>query len=166
MLRTAYMSSPCGELEIITSAKGLRSIHFVQERYDQSQENSELGQKVINQLAEYFIGQRQIFQLPIDWDGMPPFRREVLKMVCTIPYGKTRTYKQIADVLDKPGASRAVGQANHNNRIPIVIPCHRVIGAKGELIGYANGLDTKRQLLALETPGSYAAQSLLFEQLV
>ena len=83
-------------------------------------------------------------------------------MVQTIPYGKTRTYKQIAQVLGKEGAVRAVGQANGKNPIPIVIPCHRVLGNNRELTGYAYGVDIKLKLLELENPQQYVSQIELF----
>ena len=163
MLTTAYLHSPCGKLELIISSIGLRSIKFVDEIPETVEPVPDHARPYIEQLQEYFEGCRKSFQLSIDWTDMPPFHREVLKMVYTIPYGKTRTYKQIAQVLGKPKAARAVGQANGKNRLAIVIPCHRVIGAGGDLTGYAYGVEIKRSLLELEAPGSYSAQSQLFE---
>jgi methylated-DNA-[protein]-cysteine S-methyltransferase len=97
---------------------------------------------------------------------IPDFQRQVLKMVYTIPYGKTRSYKQIAAVLGNAKAARAVGTANAKNPIPIVIPCHRVLGNGGELTGYAYGLDIKMKLLEMENPQIYVPQIDLFETLV
>ncbi|MFQ5434261.1 MAG: methylated-DNA--[protein]-cysteine S-methyltransferase [Anaerolineae bacterium] len=104
------------------------------------------------QLAEYFAGQRREFDLPIDWSVMPPFQSEALKLVYAVPYGRLTTYGDIAKQLGKPGASRAVGRANATNPMPIVIPCHRVLGSDRKLHGYGGpgGLETKAWLLRLE----------------
>lgn len=101
------------------------------------------------QLEEYFAGIRAGFSLPLAPQGTD-FQKAVWRQLEAIPYGETRTYGQIAAALGKPKASRAVGGANHNNPIAIVIPCHRVIGADGSLTGYAGGIDLKEKLLHLE----------------
>ncbi len=159
----AYLNSPYGPLRISATSHGIRSVRFIEEIPIDKPVPTIFLEKVITQLKEYFAGDRKRFDLPIDWQGVPPFHQEVLKMVYTIPYGKTRSYKQIAEVLGKPKSSRAVGQANGKNRLAIIVPCHRVIGAKGDLTGYAYGIKTKMKLLGLEQPGSYAPQSQLFE---
>ncbi len=104
------------------------------------------------QLAEYFSGKRREFDLPIDWSVMSPFQAEALQLVRAVPYGRLTTYGDIAKQLGKPGASRAVGRANAANPIPIVIPCHRVLGSDGKLHGYGGpgGLESKAWLLRLE----------------
>lgn len=101
------------------------------------------------QLQEYFDGRRLIFELPLDLRGSS-FQKVVWNAVAAIPFGRTASYGQIAQLIGRPGASRAVGAANGQNPLPIVIPCHRVIGADGSLTGYSSGLPIKRQLLALE----------------
>lgn len=101
------------------------------------------------QLNEYLAGKRQFFDIPLEAAGTP-FQKLVWKTLQTIPYGETRSYKEIARLIGKPSASRAVGMANHRNPIAIIIPCHRVIGANGSLVGYAAGLSIKERLLALE----------------
>lgn len=101
------------------------------------------------QLKEYFEGRRKTFDLPLNPKGTD-FQKKVWQALCEIPYGETRTYKQIAEQCGNPKASRAVGMANNKNPIGIVIPCHRVIGANGALTGYAGGLDKKQKLLNLE----------------
>ena len=101
------------------------------------------------QLEEYLDGRRRIFDLPIDLRGSN-FQKLVWNAVAAIPYGRTASYGQIARLIGRPGASRAVGAANGQNPIPIVIPCHRVIGSDGSLTGYSSGLSVKRRLLALE----------------
>ena len=104
------------------------------------------------QIDEYLRGERRKFDLSIDWSVLTPFQEEVLRLVIAIPYGQTRTYQQIADELGKLGAARAVGRANATNPMPLVIPCHRVLGSDGSLHGYggAGGVETKAWLLALE----------------
>ena len=101
------------------------------------------------QLGEYFAGERTAFELPLAPAGTP-FQRIVWDALLAIPYGETRSYGELAAAVGKPGAARAVGRANHDNPIGVVIPCHRVIGAGGSLTGYAGGLDRKRYLLELE----------------
>jgi methylated-DNA-[protein]-cysteine S-methyltransferase len=101
------------------------------------------------QLAEYFAGTRRTFELPLDFEGTE-FQRSVWAALLTIPYGETRSYGQIARQIGRPKAVRAVGAANGRNPLSIVAPCHRVIGASGELTGFAGGLETKEFLLALE----------------
>lgn len=102
------------------------------------------------QLQEYFSGMRKQFELPLAPEGTV-FQQMVWNALQTIPYGEVRTYGQIAAQISAPKASRAVGMANHNNPIGIIIPCHRVIGANGKLTGYAGGLDKKEKLLRLES---------------
>ncbi len=102
------------------------------------------------QLLGYFAGERTDFELPLAPVGTT-FQRKVWDALRTISYGTTRTYGQIADQIGAPGAARAVGSANHDNPLAIVVPCHRVVGANGRLVGYAGGLDQKRQLLELES---------------
>lgn len=102
------------------------------------------------QLQEYFSGMRKQFELSLAPEGTV-FQQMVWNALQTIPYGEVRTYGQIAAQIGAPKASRAVGMANHNNPIGIIIPCHRVIGANGKLTGYAGGLDKKEKLLRLES---------------
>jgi methylated-DNA-[protein]-cysteine S-methyltransferase len=101
------------------------------------------------QFEAYFRGELRAFDLPLDPRGTP-FQRQVWAAVARIPYGETRAYGEIAAAIDKPAAVRAVGLANGANPLPIVIPCHRVIGSNGSLTGYGGGLEAKRRLLALE----------------
>lgn len=101
------------------------------------------------QLDEYFTGKRKEFDLPLAAEGTL-FQKKVWNALCTIPYGETRSYKDIAIQIGNAKACRAVGMANHNNPIGIIVPCHRVVGADGKLVGYAGGLDRKQLLLELE----------------
>jgi methylated-DNA-[protein]-cysteine S-methyltransferase len=103
----------------------------------------------VEQLREYFAGERRQFDLPVEAQGTD-FQRRVWQVLAGIPYGETRNYRQIADAVGAPRAVRAVGAANGRNPLPIVVPCHRVIGADGKLVGYAGGLPVKKVLLELE----------------
>ena len=106
----------------------------------------------LQQLAEYFQHEREAFDLPIDWSGIAPFNLRALRACAEIPYGRVRTYGQLAAQLDNPRGGRAVGGAMAANPIPIIIPCHRVVGSDGKLHGYGapNGIQTKAFLLSLE----------------
>ena len=108
-----------------------------------------LIKEAYKQLSEYLIGERKNFDLPIRLQGTD-FQQQVWKALCDIPYGETRSYKQIAEAIGNPKAVRAVGMANNRNPLLIVVPCHRVIGANGKLVGYAAGMDKKEFLLKLE----------------
>lgn len=106
-------------------------------------------EEVIKQLEEYFNGKRKSFELPVNPQGTE-FQKRVWRELQKIPYGQTRTYKDIAIKIGNPNASRAIGNANNKNPIAIVIPCHRVIGSNNKLTGYAGGIDKKFKLLELE----------------
>lgn len=112
-------------------------------------EESPLLREAASQLTEYLGGERREFQLPLNPKGTD-FQRLVWAALRTIPYGEARSYGEIARQIGRPKASRAVGMANHRNPIAIFIPCHRVIGSDGKLVGYGGGLDIKEQLLKLE----------------
>ena len=109
----------------------------------------ELIRRAFAQIEEYLAGRRKNFDLPLHAEGTP-FMRRVWDALLRIPYGETRSYKDIAAAIGRPGAMRAVGMANHRNPIALIIPCHRVIGADGRLVGFGGGLDMKRRLLDLE----------------
>ena len=106
-------------------------------------------QETVKQLNEYFQGQRQIFDLPLDFEGTE-FQHKVWQALLTIPFGETRSYKQIAEQIGNVKAVRAVGAANGKNPISIITPCHRVVGANGKLVGFAGGLENKDILLKIE----------------
>ena len=108
-----------------------------------------LLREAARQLNEYFAGRRQVFDLPLRPTGTP-FQQKIWQALQTIPYGQTRSYQEIAGQIGNFKACRAVGYANHNNPIAIIIPCHRVIGKSGRLTGYAGGLELKERLLRLE----------------
>jgi methylated-DNA-[protein]-cysteine S-methyltransferase len=106
---------------------------------------------VVRELDEYFEGRRQSFDLPVDLRGRAGFSRAVLEKLARVPFGEVTTYGALAAQAGRPRAARAVGTIMNRNPIPIVLPCHRVIGASGDLVGYGGGLDRKRQLLDLES---------------
>ena len=146
------MNTPVGLLTLASTEKGLASIHFGKSIPQHAVVDAGANRVFMQQIEEYFQGKRIRFEFPLDFDGTP-FQVAVWQELLCIPYGETRTYGEIARRLAKPGASRAVGMANHHNRIPIVIPCHRVIGHDGSLAGYAGGIHLKQQLLFIEKNG-------------
>ncbi|WP_139491758.1 methylated-DNA--[protein]-cysteine S-methyltransferase [Brevibacillus dissolubilis] len=158
------MESPIGPLLLASTDQGLCAIEFGPEesslmtlerlcrkwQLDANIEwNDELNQEVKQQLEEYFRGERKEFEIRYDLYGTP-FQKAVWTELTRIPYGETRSYKDIALGIGAAKAVRAIGGANHNNPIPIIIPCHRVIGSNGALVGYGGGLSIKETLLQIE----------------
>ena len=135
-------------LYLVATETHLINIQFTQPQKALLQTTELLSMATI-QLDEYFQGKRTTFSLPFKLTGTP-FQLTVWKELQNIPYGKTTSYKEIAQKINKPKAYRAVGMANNKNPLPIIIPCHRVIGSNGKLIGYAGGLNLKNYLLELE----------------
>jgi len=153
-----YHDTPIGRLLLAGDDEALRSIGFPEgsQRRDPDPDwifNEQPFTDVRLQLTEYFAGQRQDFDLPLA-PGGTEFQRQVLDELRKIPYGTTRTYGEIAARIGRPRAVRAVGAANGWNPIPIIIPCHRVIGASGDLTGFGGGLPVKEALLRLEMENS------------
>lgn len=142
-----YLNSPIGFIKITANDETINEVTFV-ENEEEDKPNA-LTQEAVNQLMEYFEGKRKVFDLPLSPIGTP-FQQAVWKALCSIPYGETRSYGEIAKMIGNPKASRAVGMANNRNPISIIIPCHRVIGASGKLVGYGGGIDKKIYLLNLE----------------
>ncbi len=165
MIRYQYIDSPVDPLLLAADEHGLQLIEFHTPRHPMSRlvEWSEGDNAVLQatraQLEEYFSGARQQFDLPLAPQGTP-FQQEVWHTLATIPYGETISYAQLAQRVGKPTAMRAVGAANGRNPLPIVLPCHRVIGADGSLTGFGGGLPTKQFLLELE--GALARADDLF----
>jgi len=149
MIHTLVVAdTPVGPLTLQADAKGLCRIDFGQRSHQYSPEHPVL-RATAQQLREYFSGQLKRFDLPLAPVGTA-FQEQVWNQLLEIPLGQTRSYGEIAAALGKPGASRAVGLANNRNPLPIIIPCHRVIGSSGELTGYGGGLTHKIRLLELE----------------
>lgn len=145
-MSTRAIKTPIGPLTLEADENAVTAIRF---GAGGAQDASPLLDAAEAQLREYFAGARRTFDLPLAPHGTA-FQQRVWTALRAIPYGETRTYGELAAAIDSPNASRAVGMANHRNPIPIIIPCHRVIGANGTLTGYAGGLEIKRRLLALE----------------
>lgn len=170
-IRYSTLLSPLGELTFTGTAEGLTGIWFDTDRHRQDcsdwLRDDALFASARRQLDEYFAGERQQFSLKLAAQGTA-FQQQVWAALCRIPFGETRSYGEQARSIHKEKAVRAVGLANGRNPIAIVVPCHRVIGAKGSLTGYAGGLERKQWLLAHEARHSPASrhavpdQSLLF----
>ncbi|HPH18784.1 MAG TPA: methylated-DNA--[protein]-cysteine S-methyltransferase [Haliscomenobacter sp.] len=162
MLLQTYLSSPFGCFEIKGSKLGISSVKKVQKDPCPEQTRPEELQDCVQQLREYFNRERSVFELKLDFGDTPDFTVAVWNELLKIPYGHTTSYLAIAKALNNPEAVRAVGQANANNNIAIIVPCHRCIASSGDLHGYFYGLDMKRALLELENPLSYGRQGSLF----
>ena len=165
MIHYQYLESPVDPLLLAADEHGLRLIDFPSPRHpmaqlsDWSEGSNAILTAAREQLEEYFSGTRKQFDLPLAPQGTP-FQTEVWHTLATIPYGETISYAQLAQRVGKPTAMRAVGAANGRNPLPIVLPCHRVIGADGSLTGFGGGLPTKQFLLELE--GALAPANDLF----
>lgn len=159
------VDSPVGPLLLAASDAGLHAIEFPESRHplkrgpDWREGRHPLLRQAHRQLDAYFAGERRGFDLPLAPAGTA-FQRHVWRTLATIPYGTTISYATLAARIGRPGASRAVGAANGRNPLPIVLPCHRVVGADGALTGFGGGLPTKRFLLELE--GALPPESGLF----
>jgi methylated-DNA-[protein]-cysteine S-methyltransferase len=160
-----WMDSPVGRLKLVATSDGLAAILWETDGPDRVRlgaateaPEDQLLVEAERQLTEYFAGRRIGFDLPLDCLGTA-FQRNVWKALRTIPFGETRSYSQIAAQIGRPRAVRAVGAANGRNPISIVTPCHRVIGAGGQLTGFAGGLEAKAYLLSLETHAVSSALS-------
>lgn len=149
------VESPVGRLTLVMDAEGaLTALYLDGQKYEQSGEalgerDDTAGQAIVDQLAEYFAAERTRFELDLRPAGTD-FQRRVWAAIADIPYGQTATYGQIAEQLGVPRSARAVGAATGRNPLSVVVPCHRVVGASGQLTGYAGGLDRKRWLLDFE----------------
>ncbi|MBP2196921.1 methylated-DNA--[protein]-cysteine S-methyltransferase [Erwiniaceae bacterium L1_54_6] len=161
MYHAKIIPTPVGELTLIASNKGLSAILWENEGSQRiplkpisRDDQHPILCETERQLREYFAGERQHFDLPYDTVGTE-FQKKVWQALITIPFGETRSYRQIAEQIGNPKAVRAVGAANGKNPLSIVAPCHRVIGSNGKLTGFAGGLAVKAFLLDLEaTPKS------------
>jgi methylated-DNA-[protein]-cysteine S-methyltransferase len=149
LLRISYDPDPAAELERIAELAGPRVLRSPT-RVDRAH----------RELDEYFDGRRHAFDLAIDLRGLTPFSERVLHELARVPFGQTATYATLAERAGNPKAARAVGTIMNRNPVPIVLPCHRIIGADGSLVGYAGGLQRKRFLLGLEEPSAADASRL------
>lgn len=150
MNNTAYYTSKIGILKISYTNTSITHLQFADIDTDLNLSvPSELSNRAIEQVREFLDKKRKYFDLPIQMQGTD-FQCKVWKALREIPFGETRSYKQIAERIGNPKAVRAVGMANNKNPIAIIVPCHRVIGSNGKLVGYAGGLQIKQMLLNIE----------------
>ncbi len=159
-LAKAYYNSPIGTLIVKVSHHGISAIQWSKEIH--KEDIPEETKECVSQLDEYFKGHRKDFNLKLDWSEAADFDKKVWTYLLQIPYGRTVSYTDVAVAINSPKAVRAVGAANSRNPIPIVVPCHRVIGKNGDLVGFAGGLDTKAELLRIERPLEFGKQGNLF----
>lgn len=156
-MQIRHLDSPIGVLTLVASDEGLTHVLFEGEELvdaglpdDLPEANDDPTlEAAAGQLGEYFAGSRREFDLPLDLHGTD-FQKDAWRALAAVPYGETRSYGEQAEAIGRPGAFRAVGAANGRNPIPVILPCHRILGADGSLTGFAGGLDTKRRLLNLE----------------
>lgn len=155
------VDTPIGPLFVAASGYGLAAISFDADPDEQLEKLARIAGPAVlrspksvdearRELDEYFAGRRRVFDLSLDLRALPPFTVSVLHELARVPYGQTTTYGALAARVGRPRAARAVGTVMNRNRIPIVLPCHRVVGSTGDLTGYAGGLDRKATLLELE----------------
>lgn len=159
-IQRAFLKTPVGFIEVTGSEQGIRSLYFLDFKVRISRVPHDLH-SCIKQLEEYFAGTRQCFSLKLDLTGSP-FQLKVWQETLRIPYGKTLTYQELAIKLGNPNAFRAVGGANGSNPVSIIVPCHRVLGQNGKLVGYAGGLPRKKWLL--EHEHAFAQGDLFFSK--
>lgn len=162
--------SPIGDLLLGGDGETLSMLHIAPERWTQDThpgsnpdwvEDAAPFRSVVEQLRAYFAGELTDFDVPLAMSGTP-FQLRVWAQLCEIPYGETASYGEIASRLGQLGASRAVGLANNRNPVAVIVPCHRVIGANGSMVGYGGGLERKRFLLGLEALHSPNRDTMLF----
>ncbi|MDX1621762.1 MAG: methylated-DNA--[protein]-cysteine S-methyltransferase [Nitriliruptorales bacterium] len=161
----AVIDTPVGAITLTATDAGLHRIRF-DRHVDEGHPDGGMLSEAADQLAAYFAGERQRFDLPLDPPRLTAFQRAVLEAMAEVPYGALTTYGELARQVDRPKASRAVGGVCNANPLPIVWPCHRVIASDGSLGGYATGTSTKRRLLELERgaaipPGGWEPAALL-----
>ncbi|WP_455539947.1 methylated-DNA--[protein]-cysteine S-methyltransferase [Terrisporobacter sp.] len=144
-----FYETDLGIIGIRDNGKAITEIFFPEKKTNENLKETDLIKECFNQLNEYFQGKRKKFNIPVEAKGTE-FQRKVWNALLDIPYGETRSYKDIAIAIGNEKACRAVGMANNRNPISIIVPCHRVIGANGKLVGYGGGIHIKEKLLNIE----------------
>lgn len=157
-----FFHSPIGILYLESTEKGLCTVAIVDGKDIHDAHSHPFIEQAITELKEYFAGKRKKFTVPVDLSKGTSFQQSVWHKVSEIPHGTTTSYIALARDLGNPGSVRAVGAANGKNPVPVIVPCHRVIGSSGDLVGYALGIDIKRKLLMLENPKVFGEQTSLF----
>lgn len=148
-LASICLESPIGLIAVIGSNQGIYQVHFVSSPEESDLKPPEPLLECREELDRYFKGRARVFSVPVILEGTA-FQKSVWNELKNIPYGKAASYGAVAMAIGRPGAARAVGQANHNNPVAIIVPCHRVIGSQGTLVGYGSGLWRKEWLLKHE----------------
>jgi methylated-DNA-[protein]-cysteine S-methyltransferase len=154
-MRWAVVDSPIGDFSVAVDDEGVRAARFGPVEQAVTDAADGLLGAVVAQLRAYFAGELTDFTVPVSMCRGSEFERAVWRRMTLIPYGQTRTYGEVAASLGDPGAARAVGVACHRNPVPVIVPCHRIVGAGGKLVGFGGGLDRKRRLLELEARVSF-----------
>ncbi len=161
MIFKAFYISPIGSIEITGNDHSITSLYFIDNEVNAEEKSNSYLDNCINQLDEYFKGERKLFNLRLESEGTD-FQKRVWNELLKIPYGETKSYMEITKLLGDQKAIRAVANANGQNKISIIIPCHRVIGSDGSLTGYAGGLWRKKWLLEHEQKFSSTEKQLEF----
>jgi len=159
MIFKTFYNSPIGLIEISGTENSIISLYFIDEEFNPVVKSNPYIEKCVEQLDEYFNGKRKIFGLNLQPDGTE-FQKKVWNELLKIPYGETKSYMEITKIISDPKAIRAVANANGQNKISIIIPCHRVIGSDGSLTGYGGGLWRKKWLLEHEQKFSNTEKQL------
>jgi methylated-DNA-[protein]-cysteine S-methyltransferase len=149
-MRWTVLDSPIGEFSVATDEAGVCGAHFGRVEAAVDAPDHELAERAIGELRAYFAGELTGFSLPLSVPRGSGFERAVWREMTHIPYGETLTYGEVAKAVGDPGAARAVGVACNRNPIPVIVPCHRIVGAGGKLVGFGGGLPRKVHLLELE----------------
>ncbi|AHM55964.1 methylated-DNA--protein-cysteine methyltransferase Ogt [Peptoclostridium acidaminophilum DSM 3953] len=159
MKKVFFYDTAIGRIGIAENGAGITDLFFDEVDMPKGSvlEETELLKETAKQLKEYLEGERKNFELLLCSEGTK-FQKKVWEALESIPYGETRTYKQIAEQIGNPKACRAVGMANNKNPISIIIPCHRVIGSNGRLVGYGGGIEMKKKLIDIENQPSKMSQ--------
>jgi methylated-DNA-[protein]-cysteine S-methyltransferase len=149
-MRWSVIDSPIGDLSLAVDEQGLCRLHFGAADVEPELARDDLLTSVQEQLKAYFAGELTEFDVPLSVPGGSQFERAVWQQLLRIPYGEMQTYGDVAKAVGDPGAARAVGVACNHNPIAVIVPCHRVVGAGGKMVGFGGGIPTKRHLLELE----------------
>ncbi|MFC4018523.1 methylated-DNA--[protein]-cysteine S-methyltransferase [Micromonospora sp. GCM10011542] len=149
-MRWTVLDSPIGEFSVATDGESVRGAHFGRIGTAIEEPDDEVAERAVGELRAYFAGELTEFTVPISAPRGSDFERAVWREMTRIPYGETSTYGEVAKTLGDVGAARAVGVACNRNPVPVLVPCHRIVGAGGKLVGFGGGLDRKVKLLELE----------------
>ncbi|MEW1587677.1 methylated-DNA--[protein]-cysteine S-methyltransferase [Micromonospora vinacea] len=149
-MRWTVLDSPIGEFSVGTDGTSVCGAHFGRVDTAAEEPGDALSRKAVDELRAYFIGELTVFTVPVSAPRGSDFERAVWREMTRIPYGETMTYGEVAKIVGDAGAARAVGVACNRNPVPVIVPCHRIVGAGGKLVGFGGGLPRKVKLLELE----------------